>query len=880
MEGFSVLWHNPLLIPQRIVLAVITGVVQFMDGRAIMTERLVVFGRREFILAGLCILFWLAMSSFGPAQAGPDSKRPLPTGVYRVWYDSKNQLDQLASRFEPWEVNQKEGWALLGLDAVDAAQLAAEGYDLEFDAKRTDRTERGPGGYPCYRDIPTLYAALAQLPADYPGLIQLTDFGDTWRKLHGLDGYDLYVLRLTNDQTTGPKPRFFLMANTHARELATPETAMHFVNWLLENYGLDADATWLLDWHEIYVVVSANPDGRQLAEQGCMQRKNRNDAGASCTLCDTWGTSHYGIDLNRNNPYHWGGAGTGLCDETYQGPSAGSEPENSALYTLVRSLFPDQRPADDTSPAPSDATGLLVSLHSYSNLVLWPWGWTSGDAPNATGLTTLGRKFAYFNGYTPQQSNDLYGTTGDHTDWAYGELGIPAYTFEIGEDFFQDCADLPEIMNENLGALIYAAKTCRTPYQTPAGPDSLNVAATPSIVAPGDTAVLTASVDDTRYNQSNGTEPTQNVAAAEYYIDTPPWVAGAVAHPLTAADGAFNSGVEAVTGSVDTAGLSLGRHIVYVRGRDVANNWGAVSADFLYIVDPETSPRIEGTVRQAGSETPLAATVTAGPFQAATNPATGAYSLMLPAGTYTLAASAASHGTVSLPGIAMSDGQILAQDFLLTPIGTFFFDDAESGNPGWTVDSPWAITTEASYSPTHSWADSPGGNYANNRNVSITSPVWNFNGYTGVTLSFRHIYDLENTWDFGYVEYSTNGGSTWTTAASFTGTGHLAWTGVELPLAALDGQAGARLRFRFYSDTSYVYDGWHVDDIRVIASAPPLAGDLNGDGVVDGADVQILAAFLAGDWAGLPMGNASGDLNADAAVDPLDLVRLMVMLVD
>jgi hypothetical protein len=196
------------------------------------------------------------------------------------------------------------------------------------------------------------------------------------------------------------------------------------------------------------------------------------------------------------------------------------------------------------------------------------------------------------------------------------------------------------------------------------------------------------------------------------------------------------------------------------------------------------------------------------------------------------------------------------------------------------VDSPWAITTEASFSPTHSWTDSPGGSYANNRDVSITSPEWNFSGYTGVTLSFQHIYDLENTYDFGYVEYSTDGGSNWTAAASYTGTGHLVWTGVELPLAALDGQANARLRFRFHSDISLFYDGWHVDDIRVIASAPPLAGDLNGDGVVDGIDARILARYLAGECAGLPMGNASGDLDADAAVTPLDLVRLMVMLVE
>ena len=845
-----------------------------------MTEQGVAAVRRWCFATSLLLLLCAGMIPDGLAQAAPDGKGPMPAGVYRVWYDTWDRLTQLAIRHEPWEVDPREGWALLGLDAEEANRLAAEGYDLELEAKRTERMLRGPAGYPCYRDIPALYAALNQVAADHPGLVQLTDFGDTWRKIHGLGGYDLYFLRLTNSAAAVSKPRFFLMANTHGRELATPETAMHFVNYLLDNYGVDADATWLLDWHEIYVVVSANPDGRQLAEQSCLQRKNRNDTGASCTLCDDWGNSHYGIDLNRNNPYHWGGAGTSLCDATYQGASAGSEPENAALYPLVRSLFPDQRPNDDTSPAPSDATGLLISLHSYSNLVLWPWGWTGGDAPNVAALTTLGRKFAYFNGYTPEQSSDLYSTTGDHTDWAYGELGIPAYTFEIGEEFFQDCADLPDIMSENLGALVYAAKVCRTPYQTPAGPDSVSVAVAPSIVAPGDTAVLTASIDDTRFNQSNGTEPTQNVAAAEYYIDTPPWTAGAAAHPLAAADGAFSSGIESVSGSIDTAGLAMGRHIVYVRGRDAGNNWGAVSAAFLYIVDPETSPRIVGTVRQAGSGTPLAATVTAGPFQAPTNPASGDYSLMLPAGNYTLAAGAAGHGTITLPGVTVHDGQTLAQDFLLTPIGNFFFDDAESGNPGWTVDSPWAITTEASFSPTHSWTDSPGGSYANNRDVSITSPEWNFSGYTGVTLSFQHIYDLENTYDFGYVEYSTDGGSNWTAAASYTGTGHLVWTGVELPLAALDGQANARLRFRFHSDISLFYDGWHVDDIRVIASAPPLAGDLNGDGVVDGIDARILARYLAGECAGLPMGNASGDLDADAAVTPLDLVRLMVMLVE
>ena len=55
---------------------------------------------------------------------------------------------------------------------------------------------------------------------------------------------------------------------------------------------------------------------------------------------------------------------------------------------------------------------------------------------------------------------------------SYGELGVAAYTFELGTSFFQSCSVYEgTIRPDNLPALIYAAKVVRTPYQTPAGPD-------------------------------------------------------------------------------------------------------------------------------------------------------------------------------------------------------------------------------------------------------------------------------------------------------------------------------------------------------------------------------------------------------------------------
>ena len=104
-----------------------------------------------------------------------------------------------------------------------------------------------------------------------------------------------------------------------------------------------------------------------------------------------------------------------------------------AMESYVRSLWPDRRGPAKTDPAPADTSGIHIDLHSYSELVLWPWGDTNQPAPNGPALQTLGRKFAFFNGYAPQQSIGLYPTDGTTDDFAYGELGVPASSGPLNE---------------------------------------------------------------------------------------------------------------------------------------------------------------------------------------------------------------------------------------------------------------------------------------------------------------------------------------------------------------------------------------------------------------------------------------------------------------
>jgi hypothetical protein len=390
-------------------------------------------------------------------------------------------------------------------------------------------------------------------------------------------------LKLTNSAKPGPKPKFLLMSAIHAREYATAELATRFVEDLVNKYNNnDPDATWLLDNFELHVIPQANPDGRKMAEAGQLWRKNTdNDDG--CRRSTTWGT-----DLNRNSSFKWntGGSSSNACNETYRGPGAASEPETQAIETYARSIFADQRGPLDTDAAPVTAEGLFITLHSYGQLVLYPWGWTTSPAPNSTQLQTLGRKFGFFTGY--QVCNGpacLYATSGTTDDMVYGERGIASYTFEIGTAFFQSCTTFTsDILPKNLPALTYAFKAARRPYQSPSGPEALSLTVSPASVPAGTSITVNATLNDTRYNSNGwGTEPSQTIQAGRYTIDTPSWTSGVTTYPLSAVDGSFNASIENVRATINTSGLSAGRHTIFVEGQDANGNWGVPTAIFITI---------------------------------------------------------------------------------------------------------------------------------------------------------------------------------------------------------------------------------------------------------------------------------------------------------
>ena len=146
----------------------------------------------------------------------------------------------------------------------------------------------------------------------------------------------------------------------------------------------------------------------------------------------------------------------GLTDEDWWGGN--SEPETKFIQDLTEMN-------DDTGNGASEFKTTLT-FHSYSELVLYPWGHcTNCQSPDHEQLIYHGDEMAEMTQYTNMQSSDLYPTSGDFCDWHYGLHGSYCYTMEIGTAFHQNEIDIDHIAVRNLGVAFYMAEIADNPRE-------------------------------------------------------------------------------------------------------------------------------------------------------------------------------------------------------------------------------------------------------------------------------------------------------------------------------------------------------------------------------------------------------------------------------
>ncbi len=500
---------------------------------------------RPFSLLPILVLVALACTAIAAA--------PPPTSRLITFPNPGPDVlaDMAGHGWDIWEVTPDRVIALLTPDQVATLQMQ------QIEVNVLDNAPQYMVNFPaCFRTFDAAVTQMRDWAERYPDLVELIDAGPSWQTAQGQADRRLWTLRITNKADVEPKPQWLLVALHHAREIVTPEVALNLAELLLTSYGHDADITWLVDNRDIWIVPFVNPDGHLYAEYSVDWRKNANNTQSTCATSSP--PNSFGVDLNRNYDHEWAtvGASSNPCNLTYRGRAAFSEPETQAIRDLVQ----------------NQKFNLIISLHSFSDLIMYPWGYTYAPAPDDTGLRNIASVLATFNGYTPEQSSDLYPTSGDTCDWAYGAQGIPCFTVEIGSGavdnyFWPDCTTAHEQWLENRDALLHAIKLAGDPYRLAEAPLVRGL----QVRQRGRFITVQAVFD----RQATSPEPP---AGGEVFIDQ-------IGSPgtgilLTPDDQILDTPVESMSATVDLSGVQ-GQHVVYVAGIDESGRHGPPTAAYF-----------------------------------------------------------------------------------------------------------------------------------------------------------------------------------------------------------------------------------------------------------------------------------------------------------
>ncbi|XP_074127243.1 carboxypeptidase A1-like [Sminthopsis crassicaudata] len=263
--------------------------------------------------------------------------------------------------------------------------------------------------YDTYHTLEEIYDFMDMLVAENPNLVSKIEIGKSY------EGRPLNVLKFSTGGNN--RPAIWIDTGIHSREWVTQASGVWFAKKITEDYGHDEKLTAILDSMDIFLEIVTNPDGFAYTHStNRLWRKTRSiTAGSKCI----------GVDPNRNWDAAFGapGASSNPCAETYHGKFANSEVEVKSIVDFVKS---------------HGNIKAFISIHSYSQLLLYPYGYTTARVAHqqeldelakaaVTNLASLyGTQYKYGSIITT-----IYQASGNTIDWTYNEGIRYSYTFEL-----------------------------------------------------------------------------------------------------------------------------------------------------------------------------------------------------------------------------------------------------------------------------------------------------------------------------------------------------------------------------------------------------------------------------------------------------------------
>ncbi|KAK1169071.1 carboxypeptidase A1-like isoform X1 [Acipenser oxyrinchus oxyrinchus] len=292
---------------------------------------------------------------------------------------------------------------------IDDVQMLLDEEKEEMFRSRVRERNTNNFDYASYHTLEEIYSWMDSLEAEYPDLVSKIQIGSSF------EGRPINVLKFSTGGSN--RPAIWLDSGIHAREWITPATGIWSAKKIASNYGQDPSLTAILNTMDIFFEIVTNPDGYYFTHtSNRMWRKTRSiNTGSSCV----------GVDPNRNWGAGFGGPGTSTnpCSETYLGSFEHSESEVKSIvdFILGHGNFK-----------------AMITIHSYSQMLMYPYGYTSTETPNQQELHTLaksavdalatlhGTKYTYGSMITT-----IYPASGTTADWGYLNGIKYSFTFEL-----------------------------------------------------------------------------------------------------------------------------------------------------------------------------------------------------------------------------------------------------------------------------------------------------------------------------------------------------------------------------------------------------------------------------------------------------------------
>ncbi|PNF39276.1 Zinc carboxypeptidase A 1 [Cryptotermes secundus] len=276
-----------------------------------------------------------------------------------------------------------------------------------IDTERPKVRPRADFGWTDYYSLDAIYAWLDSLVETYPEVLIPITVGRTY------EGRQIRGVKLSFKEGNRG---VILEGGIHAREWISPATVTYILNKLLTSQ--DPVMQDLVQSFDYYVFPSVNPDGYVYTHTtDRMWRKTRSQGGNRC----------FGADANRNFDFHWLeiGASSSPCSDTYAGSAPFSEIETRVLSEYLTSI--------------ADQFDAYLTFHSYSQLLLFPYGHNNDNVSNYDELLALGQAavsaLANNNGTQYAVGNiysTIYPTSGVSMDWVRGVFNTPyTYSWEL-----------------------------------------------------------------------------------------------------------------------------------------------------------------------------------------------------------------------------------------------------------------------------------------------------------------------------------------------------------------------------------------------------------------------------------------------------------------